>query len=155
LVRNGADGPGFVLLVDVKDKITPLRSMLAGLHKKWVDAGRIVRVEKIRDFEFLLITLSTNDAPQAIKQLIPFAAGSPPLATDPGPANPAPKTELVIGRADSLLVVANSLKTAEKIVARLGGTAAPTLADVAAYQANHAALFRDAPVYAWLNTKGL
>jgi hypothetical protein len=154
--REGdTDSPGLLLMADVKDKITSLRSMLASLRKKWVDADRIVRVEKIRDFDFLLIKLSTNDAPHTIKQFFPFPAEAPPLASEAGSTKAPPASELVIGRADSLLIIANSLKTAEKVVARLAGTGAPTLGDVAAYHANQVALFRDAPLYAWLNTKGL
>jgi hypothetical protein len=153
--EGNGDAPGLILLMDAKDKITPLRSMLAGLRKKWVDAGRIVRVEKIRDFEFLLINLSTNDAPRTFKQFFSLSAETPQLGPEAGAARPAPKTELVIGRADSLLIVASSLKSAEKVVARLVGTGPPTLGEVAAYHANQPALFRDAPVYAWLNTKAL
>jgi hypothetical protein len=160
VMRNGGregepDTPGLVLMIDVKGRITPLRSMLAGLRKKWVDAGRVVRAEKIRDCEFLLVNLSTNDAPHTIRQFLPFAAPTPPLLSGAPSAQTPAKSELVIGRADSLLIIANSLKAAEKVVARLSGTGAPTLADVAAYHANQVTLFRDAPIYAWLNTKSL
>ena len=61
--------------------------------------------------------------------------------------------ELVIGQVDSLLVVGNSTKGVERVVIRLTGGAAPVLGDVAAYQANHMALFRDAPFYGWVNVK--
>ena len=144
--REGStDASGFILLVDAKDKITPLRSMVAGLRKKWVDAGRTVRMEKIRDFEFLLITLSSNDVPLKFKQFLPLSPEPLLVGPEAGVPRSAPKTELVIGRADSLLIVANSLKNAERVVARLAGIGAPTLGDVAAYHANHVALFRDAP----------
>src|SRR5438132_11669714 len=33
------------------------------------------------------------------------------------------------------------------------GGAMPALGELAAYQANHAALFRDAPLYGWVNMK--
>ncbi len=61
--------------------------------------------------------------------------------------------ELVIGQADSLLIVGNSTKGVERVVIRLTGGAAPTLGELAAYQACHQALFAEAPVYAWANVK--
>ena len=61
--------------------------------------------------------------------------------------------ELVIGQVDSLLVVGNSAKGVEKVVIRLTGGAVPTLGELAAYQASHQALFREAPFYGWVNVK--
>ena len=56
---------------------------------------------------------------------------------------------------DSLLIVGNSVKGVEKVVIRLTGGAAPTLGELAAYQASHQALFRDAPFYGWVNVKAI
>ena len=54
---------------------------------------------------------------------------------------------------DSLLIVGNSTKGVEKVVIRLTGGAVPTLGELAAYQASHQALFREAPFYGWVNVK--
>ncbi len=61
--------------------------------------------------------------------------------------------ELVIGQVNSLLIVGDSTKAVEKVVIRLTGGALPPLADLAAYQASHQALFREAPFYGWVNVK--
>ena len=61
--------------------------------------------------------------------------------------------ELVIGQVDSLLVVGNSTKGVEKVVARLTGGAGPVVGDLATYQASQPAPFRDAPFYGWVNVK--
>ena len=56
---------------------------------------------------------------------------------------------------DSLLIVGNSAKGVEKVVIRLTGGAVPTLGELAAYQASHQALFREAPFYGWVNVKAI
>jgi hypothetical protein len=146
-------GPGMLLLLDTKGKANQLKSNLLKLHKKWVDGGKVVRTEKIRDVEFLIVSLGTNEAPRTFQQFLPHSPEVQQLGAVSEAKKTPPKAELVIGRTDSLLIVGNSLKAAEKIVARLGGSGGPTLADSADYQANYSALFRDAPLYAWLNLK--
>ena len=54
ITRGAWDGsneetPGFVLLVDTRDKSEVLKTNLASFKKKWVDAGKQVRAEKIRE----------------------------------------------------------------------------------------------------------
>jgi hypothetical protein len=61
----------------------------------------------------------------------------------------------VIGQVESLLILSSSTKAAEKVVASVASGAVPPLAEVASYQADHAALFREAPFYGWMNFKAL
>ena len=44
--------PGFLLLLDTRDKSHLLRTNLANLRKHWMDAGKPVRTERLRDLEF-------------------------------------------------------------------------------------------------------
>src|SRR5436305_1794129 len=44
--------PGFLLLVDARDKSDQLKSRLDEIRKKWVDGGKKLRSDKIRDVEF-------------------------------------------------------------------------------------------------------
>jgi len=62
---------------------------------------------------------------------------------------------VVIGQAESLLVMADSMSVVEKVVARLSGGSAPCIGDQADFQASKQALFREAHGYAWLNGKAL
>src|SRR5262249_53252009 len=141
---------------DTKSQNKQLRANLARLRKKWVDSAKTLRTEKIRDFEFSILLLSGNDVPQSLKQIIPQPAEVQELGPDGEPKvmPPPAKIELVIGQADSLLIVANSVKAAEKIVVRLTGGSVPALDELAAFQSNQA-LWRDAPLYAWLNVKAV
>jgi hypothetical protein len=142
---------GLLLLLDTKDKSGELQTNLTELRKRWVDAGKIVRSEKIRDLEFSVVTLSSNDLPKTLRKLIPAPLEYHELG-EPEKKAP-PKTELVFGQVDSLLIVGNSLKVVEKIVSRLTGGTVPTLGESAAYEGTHQAMFREAPVYGWLNAK--
>ena len=53
-------GPAFLLLLDARDKGDLLKTNLAELRKKWSDAGKPIRSEKIRDVEFFVVPLNTS-----------------------------------------------------------------------------------------------
>src|SRR4051812_25883259 len=45
-------GPGYLLLIDSKDKAETLKTRLAELQKKWTEGDRKLKTDKIRDVEF-------------------------------------------------------------------------------------------------------
>ncbi len=126
--------PGLLILVDSRDKKDQLQKSMETARQKVTDAGQKVRSERVRDLEFMVVTLD----PETVKEA---------LDAD----DPAPKVEVAIGQADSLLVVATNLKDAEKVVARLAGGNIPCLADQSAFQGNATAMFRDALSYGWIH----
>jgi len=147
--------PAILLLVDTKDKSSQLKTSLADLKKKWVDAGKTVRTEKIRDVEFSIISVSSNDLPKALRK----SAGAPPSdapdsADKSDAAKVAPKNDIYIGQTDSLLIIGNSAKAIGKILARLSGDDIKTVADLPSFAAD-SAIFRDAFFFAWVNAKSL
>jgi hypothetical protein len=156
LVQNGWQGGddnalGVLLLIDAKDKSSQLKSNLTDLRRKWVDGGKSIKTEKIRDLEFTVLTVSSNDIPKTLRSFLPDSVSAD--APDPDSPKPQSKTQLVIGQFESLLIVSSSVKTAEKVVARLAGGSIPALGEQSIYQANHQALFREALFYGWANTK--
>jgi len=144
-----SDPPGLLLLLDSKDKGDQLRKNLTELRKKWVDAGKPIRSERIRNVEFSVLPISGNDVPKTLKNFFNQEDFSD------SDTNSGPKTEWVVGQFESLLIVGNSIKPVEKIMAHLTGGSAPALGDLAAYDANRLALFRDSPFYGWINAKAL
>ena len=165
VVRDASPGAAqssdLLLLVDSKDKSEQLKSTLAALRKKWGESGRASTTERIRNVEFTVLSFSTNELPKALQQFLPqppqFQGGG---QVDPGPASgqaakPASRSRLVLGQVQSLLVVGTSVKAVEPVVAHLTGGSAPALTELACYQANHQAMFRDAPLYGWLNAQML
>jgi hypothetical protein len=126
------------------------------LRKKWVDADKPLRTEKIRDIEFLTFGASGGELPKTLTKL--FQEPPPTFDGEPAPSEaevkkPSGKYEVVIGQFESLLIAGTSLKAVEKVAVHLTGGSAPALADLAAYDANHNAMFRDAPLYGWANAK--
>ena len=62
--------PALLLLLDARDKSGLLKTNLAQLRKKWVDAGKSIKTEKIRDIEFLTVPLSDKDIPESLKKIL-------------------------------------------------------------------------------------
>jgi hypothetical protein len=171
--QGNEDQPlGFLLLLDARDKTDLLKTNLADLRKKWVAAGKTLKTETIRNLEFSVFPFTTNDVPKSLSKFLwrppVFAQVTSGPDIQQAPTSPSGTSdmlldlltvlltaskELVIGQVDSLLVVGNSVKGVEKVVVRLTGGAMPTVGELAAYQASHQALFRDAPFYGWVNVK--
>lgn len=151
---QGQDGaePGTLLLIDAKDKSDQLKTNLTALRKKWTDAGKAVRTEKIRDVEFSIVTLSSNDVPATIKRFFPQKQEVQELGREPEKPS-TDKNELVIGQFESLLILGSSVPPVESVVARLTGGNAPALADEPAFERDRLALFRDTAAFAWCNAK--
>src|SRR6266567_3905996 len=73
VLQNGWRGkadqlPAWLLLIDVKDKSGQLKTNLADLRKKWMDAGKKLKTEKIRDVEFTTLTVSGEDMAKALEK---------------------------------------------------------------------------------------
>lgn len=162
IVQNGWTGttnplPGWIFLLDARTNSGLLKTNLAELKQKWSDAGKPSKSEKIRDVDFTVLMLSSNDLPATLKKLSgdskPQFQGDAPADAD-AKKDDAPKTELYIGQKDSLLVAGSSPKILERILANLAGDQTGTLNEQAGFAAN-SALFHDATAFGWLNAKTL
>ena len=151
---NGEAEPGLLFLLDARDKGDQLKKLIADLRKKWVDAGKAVQTEKVRDVEFLVATLSSNDVPKSLSRFFPQHQEIKELGKEPEQKSPG-NSRLVLGQVQSLLIVGSSINTVQKVVLRLAGGPIPALADDATFAANRQAFFRDAPAFGWFNTKPL
>jgi hypothetical protein len=157
LVQNGWQGkddpaPAFLVLLDTKDKSEHLKTNLADLKKKWVDAGKPIKTEKIRDVDFSVITLSRDDIPKTLKKPdAPLAPGVPAPMENTDLKN-EPKKPLYVGQAESLLIVGNTPKVIEKILARMSGGSVKSLSELSSFDAN-SGMFHNAPAFGWVNVK--
>jgi hypothetical protein len=143
--------PGVLFLLDTRNQSGQLTKNLADLRKKWLEAGKSLRTEKIRNIDFSVVPVSDKDVPKTIKKF-----SGPDLQTDTDEsATNAPKTELYIGQSESLLIIGTAPKPIEKVLVHVSGGEMPSLGDLALYQGNRLALFRDSPLYGWVNTKSL
>jgi len=124
VTQNGWQGkddqaPGLLLLLDTRDKSLQLKTNLAEFRQKWVDAGKMIKIEKIRDAEFFILPMSSNDVPKTLKKFLPQPVEVQELGAEPERSKPGADRELVIGRVESLLILGDSIKTVEKIVVQL------------------------------------
>ena len=159
VTRNGWDGldasqtAGFLVLLDAGEKSGELATNLTVLQKKWANAGKAVRTERIHSVVFSVVPLSSNDVPATVAALFPT---SPPVQELGATPKPPHTSEMVIGQYESLLIVGNSVKAVEPVVARLTGGSVPCLADNDVFARDKSSQFRDSPVYySWLNAHGL
>jgi hypothetical protein len=157
LTRNGWQGGpgqqlGYLLLIDTKESSGVLKTNLAELKKRWLDSGKQIRTEKIREFEFSFVPMGSNNIPKTLRRFIPRKLEYHELGEEE--TKPA-GGELVIGQAQSLLVVASSASVVEKLAARLSGGTFPCLGEVAGYDASYQRLFRESPLYGWVDIKTL
>lgn len=160
LTANGWQGgkdekPGVLFLLDARDKQGDLEKALKEFRTKWTDAGKTVRIEKVREFDFMVLTLTTNDVPNTLRRLLPGPSNVRELGDDKDekPADDDGKMQIIIGRVDSLFIAGNNLKAIERIVGRLTGGSAPVLAELDNFQACEPVFFREAQSYGWVNAK--
>ncbi|HZF00321.1 MAG TPA: hypothetical protein VE344_00310 [Methylomirabilota bacterium] len=157
VTQNGWDGidadktPGIILLLDAKTNSALLKTNLATLRKKWMDAGKPIRTETVRGISFSVVTISSNDIPATFSKNFPKRPPVQELGKEPKPEKPG---ELVIGQFGSLLIAGNSIEAVAPVVAHLTGSGMSSLSDNATFAADKLSQFRDAPLYfGWFNTK--
>lgn len=153
VTQNGWQGkinpsPGWILLLDTKEKSGALKTNLVNLKKKWVESGKQIKSEKVREIEFTTLITSTDDVADIFQKVFPRAKAAPEE-----PKAPGKKLEILVGQSGSLLLVGNSAKVMEKILVHQAGALAPSLMEEASYEASHNAMFRDAPFYGWIHLK--
>lgn len=147
---QGGKSPAFLLLLDAKDRKDQLTKLLADLRRKWVEGGKPIKTEKLRDVEFTIVPVTTNDVPRTLRPFFPRRQEVQELGREPRP-RPASLGQLMVGQHESLLIVGTSSKAVEKVMARLTGGTLPPLAEEAAFEASRLAAFRGAPLFGWFH----
>ena len=155
LLQNGWKGkeepfPAWLLLVDTRDKSGQLKTNLADLRKKWMDSGKKLKTEKIRDVEFLTLTVSGEDVAKTFEK----SFADPGADKDKSEEKKSESnTTIIVGQSESLLIVGNNPKAIEKILVRQSGGAVPALGEQAAFDSDYQARFRNAVFYGWVHFK--
>ncbi|HOW68505.1 MAG TPA: hypothetical protein PK256_24770, partial [Verrucomicrobiota bacterium] len=153
ITRNGWDGttnqsPAWLVLLDVKDNTNALTGQLAALRKKWVDAGKSLKTEKIRDIEFLNLLFAPNDLKKAMENAFPGLKEE--KSTKDSPDKPGEKTGLYVGQSGSLLLLGSSTKDLEKVLVRQAGGLVPMLAAEPVFESCQPQL-RGSTLLGWVN----
>jgi hypothetical protein len=141
-----------LLLIDTRERSDQLKTNLANLWTKWIDAGKAIKIESIRGFQFSVVTVTSNDVPRTLQKIFPPSPPVQELGADTENTK-IERSELVLGQVESVLIIGSSVDVVEKIVTQMTGGAIPTLGDLSAYDSSHQSMFREAPLYGWLNVK--
>ncbi|HSH95000.1 MAG TPA: hypothetical protein VK968_12695 [Roseimicrobium sp.] len=156
VVQDGWQGktgeePAFILLLDVKDQTSRLSKLLADLRTKWNESGRKIKEETIRGVSFTVLMISPAEIGKAFDKSKPGDNEPSADSTDKSKADkPFP---LLVGQNGSLLLVGTSSRVIEQVLVRQGGGSVSSLSELASYEKNHTALFRDANFSVWANAR--
>jgi hypothetical protein len=141
---------GWLLLLDTRDKSDQLKKNLSDLRKKWVDSGKQIKTDKIRNIEFTTLIFDGNDIDKVLKNV--FRKDKPEKdASSLSNEKATNKIELIVGQVESLLLVGNNSKDLEKVLIRQADGAVPALGEQPAFESSYSSLFREALAYGWVN----
>jgi len=140
-----------ILLVDTKDHAGQLKTNLAQVIKKWSDAGKTMKSQKIRETDFTTLFISPDDL--AWKKLV--GGDKPADPADADAAKATNKIEITFGQSDSLLLISSSTEAIEKVLSRQAGGMIPPLEESPTFAADYGPRLRESPMYFWLNAKTL
>jgi hypothetical protein len=146
---SGKGGATVVVLVDSRDKADQLKKLLADAKKRWVDSGKKVKTETVRDVEFTTLV----DAGKELTRLVNKTFSTTPKAETDSDDDKDSKGGLAYGMQGSLLLVGTNPRDFEKVLATQSGGIIPSLAELPAYQADQGGVLRDATGYLWVNFK--
>lgn len=147
VLQNGWKGepgttPGFLLVLDAKDKGDQLKLRLEEVRKKLTEAKKPLKAEKVRDVEFSSISIDLPDGEDDEEEDDKDAAKA---------GGSGKKMTLLFGQVDTALLVADSAGTLEKVMAGMSGGAVAGLSEEPSFQASETAWFKPAFAYGWLN----
>ncbi|HKS37533.1 MAG TPA: hypothetical protein VJW76_10115 [Verrucomicrobiae bacterium] len=162
VIQNGWEGkedrlPAWLVLIDSKEKSSQLKTNLADLRKKWIDGGKKLKTEKIRDVEFTTLVVSGEDVAKTLEKSLADSktekSEKPEKASEDADNPAAKKTEITVGQSDSLLIAGSDPKVIEKILIRQSGGPVPSLGEQTAFETDYQARLRNALVYGWVHFK--
>jgi len=129
-----ATEPELAFLLDVKDQAKQLKDFIERCEKRDADAGKTIQRETVRGVKF-----ARTLAKEAPKQ------------DDDAPAKK--KSQPYVGQSGSLLLLSESTKALEKILARQDGAGAG-LDETPEFERARTTVGRDAHAFGWINVKG-
>lgn len=123
-------GPDVVVLLDVKDKDKQLKDFIEKCEKRDADAGKTIQREIVRGVKFArTLKAKGDDAADGKKKSQPY-----------------------VGQSGSLLLLSESTKALEKVLARQDGAGAG-LDEDPAFERARSTVGREAQAFGWINVK--
>jgi hypothetical protein len=152
----------WVLLAETGSASNTLTTNLARLRKTWVDSGRALRTETVRDQEALVLTLPEEILPASLRAALSARPAfdesiAPPPVTPRSVPSANTRTnsahELRVIQTGHRLLLGSSSATLAAVLARLDQHELPVLAGQAAYARTASPLLTDAPFWGWAEAR--
>jgi hypothetical protein len=145
--------PGLLVLIDTGSKSETLKTNLANLKKTWVDKGKKIKNEKIRDQEFTTFIFSSDDFSKVMDKLFPSDDEGFEKLEEPKEPKKPKTVEWTVGQSGSLFILSDTPRQIEQVLVRQSGGSAPSLSEQANFASNYGRLFRNAMAYGWVDIK--
>jgi hypothetical protein len=142
-----AGTPGVVLVLDSRQESEALRELIARLKRKWIDAGRQIKTQRIRDVEFSSLIVRSAELSGLVGAVFQDATGE---GNGEASGVPGEELEIVLGQSESLLLIGNSAKTLERVLIRQAGGLVPPLEENPDFDLARADGFADAVAFGWV-----
>lgn len=124
---EAGSGPDVAVLLDVKDKAKQLKDFIEKCEKRDSDAGKTIQRETVRGVKFARTAAKDGD-------------------------DGSKKKQSYVGQSGSLLLISESTKAIEKILARQDGAGAG-LDETPEFERARSTVGRDAQAFGWVNIK--
>jgi len=147
--------PGWVVILDSGSKSEQLKKVFGALKAKWVDSGKQIKTEKIRDVEFTTLVVMSEDVRRVFEKVFPDPSEGWESLDGPKKKRPNTKIEIMAGQSGSLFMLSGSAKTLQKVLSLQAGGGSSTLADNPVFLQPNGALLRNALSYGWVDLKTL
>ncbi len=144
---------GLVFVVDTGSKSETLKTNLATLKKTWIDKGKKLKMEKIRDQEFTTFIFSSDEAGKVFDKVFPDPDEGFEKTEEPKEKKKPTTVEWTVGQSGSLFILSDTPAQIEQVLVRQNSGSAPSLSERANFAADAGRLFRNALGYGWVDVK--
>ena len=145
--------PGLLFLVDSGSKSDTLKTNLANLKKTWIDKGKKLKPEKIRDQEFTTFIFRSDEVGAVFDKVFPDPDEGFEKEEEPKEKKKPETMEWTVGQSGSLFILSDTPAQIEQVLVRQSGGSAPSLSEQANFASAHGRMFRNAVGYGWVDLK--
>lgn len=152
---KSAENPGWLLLMDAREKGDQLKAVLADLKKRWVESKKHVGAAKVRDVELTSLAIGKADLDKVLRAMWPDEADDSDEGRKKSEGGRTGQTtnEVYFGQAGSMLIAGSSTNDIERVLVKLNGGTGQVLGDQAAFQADRSIHLAGSTGFLWINAQ--
>ncbi len=149
------ENPGWLLLMDAREKSDQLKTVLADLKKRWVESKKQVGAARVRDIELTSLAIGKANIDKLLRSMWPDEAddSTEGLMKSEAIRNSQTTNEVYFGQAGSMLIAGSSTNDIERVLVKLSGGTGPVLGDQTVFQADRSAHLGGSTGFLWVNAQ--